>query len=931
MSDTKNPPIIPNLKNLNLPHIKRNYTKKVIPKTVKKSPDTSSKIKKSNINKIIVVNKNSNLTTLNGRNQSKHLACGGTYKKSSKVSKKINTGLDLSQRSSNTQKKEYESHSLIDNISETIIKDQKIIKNNQTKKTHTEKKELIKPRIKIKKYLLNKDKDKDKSLTHSSLNNTVNENKNQENISKSHENITEKNRTLHSFIISNDANIENLDNTPKNPSNSNTQTVTSHTNANGNNETTKINTDNTSDIFIKVQKDSKETIETVSIANEIIDNKNIENKNDSMNNSTANGMHKYNKGGSLPNLKKKNENSNKKNHILNIKMKIVNKDNNLYSDYSPLHYNNPKSNSGGSTIKNKNISSRTNKFLLTNKKNYARANYSCHSTHNASNEYNNKNINYNYLKSIDKPITNLRINKNNSVGCLNSVIKKSNLRLDDSKSMNSSKVNKIKINNLKNKKIENYKTMTNMNKIKKCLYDNINNYNDHNQNSLITPDNKKKLNKSIIIPYKSNNFNNNSTTLQKTHKTLKKITKPKLDTTKHKKNPKKKLIKTNISPNNNISNNNKIEKNNIENNNISNNIKDQKSPKKKENEEYSIEKELEKSPLSVSNKSTNFIPKEYPNMAKQEETSKKNSKKEYSFIKEEKTIKNIYSLCKRGYSGPGVKKLNQDNYFIYKKFLQNDNFIYMGICDGHGIFGQNVSDFLVENLPNNLNQKFLSQNIYSLKSENIYDLSTIFEQTFIETNKQLNENERIDCSLSGSTCVSLIYTPERLICINVGDSRCILGKFVESEWLPMNLSRDHKPGDPDEKLRIEKRGGVVEAFKDVVGGYIGPERVWVKGEDSPGLAMSRSFGDEVAHKVGVIVNPEIFDYHLLSEDKFVVIASDGIWEFMSSDEVVNVVKDFYLKDDIEGAVNFLYKEASNRWITKEDIIDDITIIVVFFN
>ena len=541
---------------------------------------------------------------------------------------------------------------------------------------------------------------------------------------------------------------------------------------------------------------------------------------------------------------------------------------------------------------------------------------------------------------------------------MNSIGKKSSLKLDDSKIMKNLKI-KIKINPVKNKKTDNfnnfnyYNTMTNMNKkeTKKYMYNSHNN--NHNQMSFVNPDDRKTLNKSVFVPYKSNNINNNnnnSTTIQKMHKTLNyKNSKPKLDTTKPKKYPRKKLTKTLIPTSNNINNNEKInnEKINNEKKNNSRNknekIKNEKSTiEKKNNEtinkiqnsppkieilESSIEKEVEKSPLSISSK--DFLPKEYPNM--QNNNSNKNSFNDPQFIKEEKTIKFINSLCKRGYSGPGIKKLNQDNYFIYNKFLQNPNFTYMGICDGHGIFGQNVSDFLVENLPKNLNEKFLNNNITSLKNENIYNLSSFFEQTFIETNKQLNSNERIDSSLSGSTCVSLIFTPERLICINVGDSRCILGKFVENEWLPMNLSRDHKPSDNDEKARIEKRGGIVEAFRDLNGAFVGPERVWVKGEDSPGLAMSRSFGDEIAHKVGVIVNPEIFDYHLLKEDKFVVIASDGVWEFMSSDEVVNVVKDFYDKNDCEGAVNCLYKEASNRWITKEDIIDDITVIVAFFN
>ena len=95
--------------------------------------------------------------------------------------------------------------------------------------------------------------------------------------------------------------------------------------------------------------------------------------------------------------------------------------------------------------------------------------------------------------------------------------------------------------------------------------------------------------------------------------------------------------------------------------------------------------------------------------------------------------------------------------------------------------------------------------------------------------------------------------------------------------------------------------------------------------------MSRSFGDEVGHEVGVIVNPEIEEYEFVNEDKFIVLASDGIWEFISNEEVINIVKDFYLNNDIDGALNFLYKEASKRWIVQQDVVDDITIILVFLD
>jgi serine/threonine protein phosphatase PrpC len=56
-------------------------------------------------------------------------------------------------------------------------------------------------------------------------------------------------------------------------------------------------------------------------------------------------------------------------------------------------------------------------------------------------------------------------------------------------------------------------------------------------------------------------------------------------------------------------------------------------------------------------------------------------------------------------------------------------------------------------------------------------------------------------------------------------------------------------------------------------------------EDIPGLAMSRSFGDECAASVGVSSEPEIKEYLFNKNDAFFIIASDGVWEFISSDEV----------------------------------------------
>ena len=95
--------------------------------------------------------------------------------------------------------------------------------------------------------------------------------------------------------------------------------------------------------------------------------------------------------------------------------------------------------------------------------------------------------------------------------------------------------------------------------------------------------------------------------------------------------------------------------------------------------------------------------------------------------------------------------------------------------------------------------------------------------------------------------------------------------------------------------------------------------------------MSRSFGDDIAHTIGVICEPEIIEIDFNEEDKFIILASDGIWEFMSNQEVVDVVKEFYMKNDLQGALFSLYKEASKRWIMEEEIIDDITLIIIYIN
>ena len=291
-----------------------------------------------------------------------------------------------------------------------------------------------------------------------------------------------------------------------------------------------------------------------------------------------------------------------------------------------------------------------------------------------------------------------------------------------------------------------------------------------------------------------------------------------------------------------------------------------------------------------------------------------------------KKIKCIHDISKTGLSGD-EKKVNQDRDFIFHNFVSGFDNIFMGVCDGHGFFGHEISEFIKENLPMDLNRIIKSKKLDLNKD----DLSKVLIETFKMENESLKRFKQIDSDLSGSTCVSVIYTPQKLIIANLGDSRCVLGTQVKNEWKYINLSRDHKPDIKEEADRIKKKGGRIRPMIDEDGNFVGPMRVYMKDKDMPGLAMTRSFGDNFASIAGTICEPEIKEHILVPEDKFIILASDGLFEFINSEEVGNIVKSYYEKNDIVGCCEYLYKESYRKWLCEEeDTVDDITIILVFF-
>ena len=168
---------------------------------------------------------------------------------------------------------------------------------------------------------------------------------------------------------------------------------------------------------------------------------------------------------------------------------------------------------------------------------------------------------------------------------------------------------------------------------------------------------------------------------------------------------------------------------------------------------------------------------------------------------------------------------------------------------------------------------------------------------------------------------------ERLICANVGDSRAIIVKGTNNDVTPLSI--DQKPDDPIESQRIIENGGEISQFEED-GEKSGPFRVWKKGEVYPGIAMSRSIGDFIATTLGVIPEPKFIEDKIDNETKFIVIASDGVWEFLDNNKVAEIVLPFYKKNDPDGACKALIKESTEWWNKEDIVVDDITCIVVFF-
>lgn len=200
------------------------------------------------------------------------------------------------------------------------------------------------------------------------------------------------------------------------------------------------------------------------------------------------------------------------------------------------------------------------------------------------------------------------------------------------------------------------------------------------------------------------------------------------------------------------------------------------------------------------------------------------------------------------------------------------------VFDGHG--GDMVAQYAAKNFPQQLLRTLRSTNLtpdladFETKSKQALELALMGIDAELRTLQEVESGQ----DQSGSTSVMILLAPKHIVCANTGDSRAVLSR----NQVAVALSFDHKPYNPEEKERIENAGAAVKFNR-------------VNGD----LAVSRALGDFVykrcesmpPEKQAVTAFPQIIQHERHPEDEFIVIACDGIWDVMSSEEVVAKVHD----------------------------------------
>lgn len=261
------------------------------------------------------------------------------------------------------------------------------------------------------------------------------------------------------------------------------------------------------------------------------------------------------------------------------------------------------------------------------------------------------------------------------------------------------------------------------------------------------------------------------------------------------------------------------------------------------------------------------------------------------------------------HSSQGKRESNEDQHVhilnLNGENTKLNNINFFGVFDGHG--GKLVSKYLKETMPQFFVTKF-KKNLY-VKED--YATKYFIKVYDLLQNKLHIDHPRAVVHCGSTSCVGIHFkdleNQDKIWILNVGDSRAIK---CNTNNIAEQLSLDHKPNSPEEKIRIEQLGGTIE--------FDGSD--WrIKG-----LSLSRAFGD-LDCKPYVTHLPQIYKYNINPNDKFIIFACDGLWDVLSNQDAIDYVNELLLNKKFKGNYS---KELAEHAINKGSL-DNVSVIIYF--